>query len=112
VVEYLTGNAWLPSPELNLLRVDATKTMSVILTVKVFRPRTPPEAIELVSRLLEYTPSSRITPLEACAHNFFDELRDPNTRLPNGRDLPPLFNFTEQGTVLNLYLGLTLKMGM
>ncbi|ODN05605.1 Glycogen synthase kinase-3 beta [Orchesella cincta] len=62
---------------------------------KVFRPRTPPEAIELVSRLLEYTPSSRITPLEACAHNFFDELRDPNTRLPNGRELPPLFNFTE-----------------
>jgi len=62
---------------------------------KVFRPRTPPEAIELVSRLLEYTPSSRITPLEACAHNFFDELRDPNTRLPNGRELPPLFNYTE-----------------
>lgn len=62
---------------------------------KVFRPRTPPEAIELVSRLLEYTPSSRITPLEACAHTFFDELRDPVTRLPNGRELPPLFNFTE-----------------
>jgi glycogen synthase kinase 3 beta len=62
---------------------------------KVFRPRTPPEAIELVSRLLEYTPSSRITPLEACAHNFFDELRDPSTRLPNGRELPPLFNYTE-----------------
>ncbi|KAK7600799.1 hypothetical protein V9T40_008240 [Parthenolecanium corni] len=63
---------------------------------KVFRARTPPEAIELVSRLLEYTPSSRISPLEACAQSFFDELRDPNTRLPNGRSLPPLFNFTEQ----------------
>jgi glycogen synthase kinase 3 beta len=50
----------------------------------------------LVARLLEYTPSSRITPLEACAHTFFDELRDPNTRLPNGRELPPLFNYTEQ----------------
>jgi len=62
---------------------------------KVFRPRTPPEAIELVARLLEYTPSSRITPLEACAHTFFDELRDPSTRLPNGRELPPLFNYTE-----------------
>ncbi|KAK9511681.1 hypothetical protein O3M35_000298 [Rhynocoris fuscipes] len=63
---------------------------------KVFRARTPPEAIELVSRLLEYTPSSRISPLQACAHPFFDELREPNTRLPNGRSLPPLFNFTEQ----------------
>ncbi|CAB0009912.1 unnamed protein product [Nesidiocoris tenuis] len=63
---------------------------------KVFRARTPPEAIELASRLLEYTPSSRISPLQACAHSFFDELREPNTRLPNGRALPPLFNFTEQ----------------
>lgn len=62
---------------------------------KVFRPRTPPEAILLVSRLLEYTPSGRITPLEACSHSFFDELRDPATRLPNGRDLPQLFNFTQ-----------------
>ncbi|XP_070202653.1 glycogen synthase kinase-3 beta-like isoform X3 [Littorina saxatilis] len=64
---------------------------------KVFRPRTPSEAIQLVSRLLEYTPSARIQPMEACAHAFFDELRDPTTRLPNGRDLPPLFNFTTNG---------------
>lgn len=61
---------------------------------KVFRPRTPPEAIHLASKLLEYTPSSRITPLEACAHAFFDELREPNNKLPNGRELPPLFNLT------------------
>lgn len=63
---------------------------------KVFRQRTPEDAINLVSRLLEYTPSARITPLQACAHKFFDELRDPNTRLPNNRELPPLYNFTEQ----------------
>lgn len=62
---------------------------------KVFRPRTPPEAIDLTSRLLEYTPTTRVTPLQACAHAFFDELRDANCRLPNNRDLPPLFNFTE-----------------
>jgi hypothetical protein len=29
-------------------------------------------------------------------HPFFDELRDPNCRLPNGRPLPPLFNFKPQ----------------
>ncbi|KAJ3631664.1 hypothetical protein MTP99_012780 [Tenebrio molitor] len=63
---------------------------------QVFRARTPPEAIELVARLLEYTPSSRIGPLHACAHAFFNELRDPNTRLPTSKELPPLFNFTEQ----------------
>ncbi|KAL0266732.1 UNVERIFIED_CONTAM: hypothetical protein PYX00_009198 [Menopon gallinae] len=62
---------------------------------KVFRARTPPEAIELVSLLLEYTPSLRLNPLQACAHSFFDELRETQTRLPNGRELPPLFNFTE-----------------
>jgi glycogen synthase kinase 3 beta len=63
---------------------------------KVFRARTPPEAIDLVGRLLEYRPNKRINPLQACVHAFFDELRDPNTRLPDGRPLPPLFNFTER----------------
>ncbi|KAJ7304014.1 hypothetical protein JRQ81_011533 [Phrynocephalus forsythii] len=62
--------------------------------IKVFKPRTPLEAISLCSRLLEYTPATRLSPLEACANSFFDELREPNTRLPNGRDLPPLFNFS------------------
>ena len=64
---------------------------------KVFRPRTPPEAIHLASKLLEYTPTSRITPLEACAHAFFDELREPNNKLPNGREMPELFNFSDEG---------------
>ncbi|KAF3839289.1 hypothetical protein F7725_018006 [Dissostichus mawsoni] len=61
---------------------------------KVFKPRTPPEAIALCSRLLEYTPVTRLSPLEACSHAFFDELRQPNTRLPSGRELPLLFNFS------------------
>ncbi|KAF8963545.1 regulator of ime2, partial [Haplosporangium bisporale] len=60
----------------------------------IFRSRTPPEALELISRLLEYTPSRRFTPIEAMIHPFFDELRNPETRLPNGKELPPLFNFT------------------
>lgn len=67
--------------------------------LQVFRPRTPPEAIALCSRLLEYTPTARLTPLEACAHSFFDELRDPNVKLPNGREKPALFNFTTQGSL-------------
>lgn len=75
---------------------------------KVFRARTPPEAIELVSRLLEYTPSARTGPLAACAHAFFDELREPGTRLPNGRDLPPLFNFTDQELLMQPHLNATL----
>ncbi|KAK7337569.1 hypothetical protein VNO77_18151 [Canavalia gladiata] len=60
---------------------------------KIFHKRMPPEAVDLVSRLLQYSPNLRISALEALIHPFFDELRDPNTRLPNGRFLPPLFNF-------------------
>ncbi|CAF1156663.1 unnamed protein product [Rotaria sordida] len=67
---------------------------------KVFRNKTPPMAIDLVCRLLDYTPATRLTPLEACVHAFFDELRDPDTRLPNG-PLPPLFNFSQQELNIN-----------
>ncbi|XP_043716629.1 shaggy-related protein kinase epsilon-like isoform X2 [Telopea speciosissima] len=63
---------------------------------KVFQKRMPPESIDLVSRLLQYSPNLRCTALEACAHPFFNELRDPNARLPNGCPLPPLINFTPQ----------------
>ncbi|KAL2892283.1 Shaggy-related protein kinase theta [Bienertia sinuspersici] len=63
---------------------------------KVFHKRMPPEAVDLVSRLLQYSPKLRCSALEACAHHFFDDLRDPNACLPNGRPLPPLFNFTPE----------------
>jgi len=63
---------------------------------KVFRPRTPSDAIELVSRFLRYSPDSRIKPLEACAMPFFDELRDQGLQLPGNRSPPPLFDFKPQ----------------
>eukprot|EP00112_Aurelia_sp_Birch-Aquarium-sp1_P013769 Seg2937.1 transcript_id=Seg2937.1/GoldUCD/mRNA.D3Y31 product="Glycogen synthase kinase-3 beta" protein_id=Seg2937.1/GoldUCD/D3Y31 len=63
---------------------------------KVFRSRIPQEAINMTGKLLEYTPSNRVPPLEACTFPFFEELRDSNTRLPNGRELPPIFNFSAE----------------
>ncbi|KAJ5092260.1 hypothetical protein NUU61_007130 [Penicillium alfredii] len=67
---------------------------------KVFR-KAPPEAIDLISALLEYTPTQRLSAIEAMCHPFFDELRDPNTRLPDSRhhnnparELPNLFDFS------------------
>jgi len=63
---------------------------------RVFRPKTPSNATDLVSKILQYTPTSRLTPLEAMAHEFFDELREPTCTLPSKTTLPPLFNFTEQ----------------
>ncbi|KAF5274308.1 hypothetical protein FQR65_LT04427 [Abscondita terminalis] len=85
-----------PWQQLLLTLMSLPKCTTEHQRIRVFRARTPPEAIELVARLLEYTPSSRISPLQACAHQFFNELREPNTRLPSGNELPPLFNFTEQ----------------
>jgi serine/threonine protein kinase len=63
---------------------------------RVFRPRTPHDAVDLVAKLLRYTPNLRLTPLQAMAHEFFDELRDPNCKLPTSNPLPALFDFSEQ----------------
>lgn len=63
---------------------------------KIFRSRTPPEAIDLMSKMLVYDPSKRLKPLEAAAHPFFDELRQDSLKLPNDVAVPPLFNFTLQ----------------
>ncbi|XP_031130756.1 shaggy-related protein kinase kappa-like [Ipomoea triloba] len=63
---------------------------------KIFQKQLPPEAFDLVYRFFQYSPHLRCTALEACLHPFFDELKDPNTRLPNHRPLPPLFNFKPQ----------------
>ncbi len=63
-----------------------------------------PNAIDLISRLLEYTPTQRLSAIDAMVHPFFDELRDPSTRLPDSRhtnggskDLPVLFDFSHHG---------------
>eukprot|EP00514_Thraustochytrium_sp_LLF1b_P001005 CAMPEP_0184523194 /NCGR_PEP_ID=MMETSP0198_2-20121128/8738_1 /TAXON_ID=1112570 /ORGANISM="Thraustochytrium sp., Strain LLF1b" /LENGTH=378 /DNA_ID=CAMNT_0026914177 /DNA_START=616 /DNA_END=1752 /DNA_ORIENTATION=+ len=62
---------------------------------QLFSPGTEEEGIDLVSKMLLYQPKSRITPLEALKHPFFDQLRDKDTRLPNGNTLPPdLFQYT------------------
>jgi len=81
---------------------------------KVFR-KASPEAIDLISALLEYTPTQRLSAIDAMVQPFFDELRDPSTRLPDSRhtggasrELPALFNFSRHGKnmVYLTYLGL------
>lgn len=46
--------------------------------------------IDLLSKILVYEPNKRLKPLEALNHPFFDELREPHTKLPNGESLPDL----------------------
>mmetsp|Transcript_5327 Transcript_5327/g.8749 ORF Transcript_5327/g.8749 Transcript_5327/m.8749 type:complete len:405 (+) Transcript_5327:439-1653(+) len=61
---------------------------------KVFRNKTPEEAMDFIASTLAYTPENRVMPLDGCAHPFFDELRLESTRLPTGEPLPPLCDFT------------------
>ncbi|EUB62493.1 Glycogen synthase kinase-3 alpha [Echinococcus granulosus] len=70
---------------------------------EVFRAHTSPEAIQLVAKLLDYTASKRLRPLEACLHPFFDELRQEGVALPDKTPLPPLFNFRSDGESLHTF---------
>ena len=52
--------------------------------------------IDLVSKLLVYQPDMRLSPYKALCHPFFDELRNPDLILPNGKSIPKhLFQFKE-----------------
>jgi len=63
---------------------------------KVFRPRTPPDAIDLISKLLEYTPNARLTAIDAMCHPFFDELRTGDQKMASGKPAPELFDFMKE----------------
>ena len=83
-----------PFSKVSYLKVLCDRGADII---QVFRPRTSPEAIDLVSKLLEYTPEARVSAVEAMCHPFFDELRVEGAKMPNGKEFPPLFNFTREG---------------
>jgi len=53
----------------------------------------PPEVLDLISKMLLYSPTERIHPLVACSHPFFEELRTA-TKTDDGKELPILFNFS------------------
>ncbi|KAJ1551334.1 regulator of ime2 [Nowakowskiella sp. JEL0078] len=62
---------------------------------KVFRTKQiTPESLDIISKLLDYIPSSRLTAIEAMAHPFFDDLRRPESRMANGKEFPALFDFS------------------
>ncbi|KAL9127740.1 MAG: hypothetical protein Q9217_003449 [Psora testacea] len=67
---------------------------------RVFR-KASADAIDLISLLLEYTPTQRLSAIDAMIHPFFDELREPGCRFPDSRhpggankELPRLFDFS------------------
>ena len=55
-----------------------------------------PQYIDLVSKLLLYEPRLRLTPYKALCHPYFDDLRQKNVKLPNGKGLPKhIFEFKQ-----------------
>jgi len=55
------------------------------------------EFIDFIKNLLIYEPTLRLKPLNALLHPFFNELRDINTKMPNGEELPNcLFKFSSE----------------
>ncbi|XP_002027277.2 glycogen synthase kinase-3 beta [Drosophila persimilis] len=65
---------------------------------KILGRAVPPDLAEVLNRCLVYDPSARIYPLYACAHESYDELRSMeflDMKMPNGNELPPLFNFSK-----------------
>ncbi len=55
----------------------------------------------MIFALLKFDPKERVSAMEALAHPFFDELRDINTKLPNGKRIDYIFELSveEMGAV-------------
>ena len=41
--------------------------------------RAAPDCLDLISNIIQYNPTARLTPMQCCAHHYYDELRDPST---------------------------------
>ncbi|VDN00798.1 unnamed protein product [Thelazia callipaeda] len=78
------------NPEYKEYNFQTIKTNSLTRT---FPTGTDEKAINLLSLLLVYSPERRLSALDTCAHLFFDDLRCPDTKLPNGRAIPSCIDF-------------------
>ncbi len=63
--------------------------------MKVFKPKVDPLAIDLVSKIVVYSPNKRLSALEALAHSYFDDMREEKFVGLNSQRIPNLFNFSE-----------------
>jgi serine/threonine protein kinase len=67
----------------------------------VFKPTIPPETVDLVGNLLSYVPDLRYKAIEACGHPFFDDFRNPATKMPDGSPLPEeLYQLTPEELIM------------
>ena len=62
---------------------------------KKFKTGTNPLVLDLLSKILCYSPSKRLKPLQALMHPYFDDLRAQKLTI-NGKPITDLFNFTKE----------------
>jgi hypothetical protein len=71
--------------------------MYLFLTTQLLKTKDP-LLLDLIARTLTYSPHKRITPGDAMAHDYFDDLRDEAKYFDMKQKLknvPDLFNLTE-----------------
>lgn len=71
--------------------------MYIFITTQLLKTKDP-LLLDLITRTLTYSPHKRITPGEAMAHEYFDDLRDEAKYFEMKQKLknvPDLFNLTE-----------------
>mmetsp|Transcript_1286 Transcript_1286/g.1168 ORF Transcript_1286/g.1168 Transcript_1286/m.1168 type:complete len:104 (+) Transcript_1286:182-493(+) len=59
---------------------------------KVFGSKVDPLAVDLISKIMVYSPQKRLKPLEILLHPYFNDIKVPNCKI-NGKPIPDLFNF-------------------
>jgi len=61
----------------------------------VFRDDTPKEAIDLIQQMIRYNPNERISNMDILSHPFFNELKEPNVKMPDGKEIDSkIFSFS------------------
>ncbi|VDM61640.1 unnamed protein product [Angiostrongylus costaricensis] len=72
-------------------------TVKSIPLRKLFKGKGLSSAVNLLNSIFRYDPSARSSAIEALAHPFFDELRNPELEeMPNGKLMPRLFEWLER----------------
>jgi len=71
---------------------------------KLFPADTPATVIDLIGKMLRYTPSHRVLPLEALCHPFFDSIRQEHSTKDGS--ISHLFDFTAEELETARHLGI------
>lgn len=81
------------NPRYNGVKLPEIKANTLSRTLK---GKAPADAIHFIDSLLNYSPNRRPNAYQALRHSFFDELRRPDLRLPDGSALPSLEDWKDE----------------